>query len=141
MTTRARRGRSAGVLVALAFVLVTLAGCGGDDGDTVSDPGDDPAAASETATATESPSEKPEKPKGPQCTDVWVEAAKLPGAYQDCYDGDRRVKADGRYCEFGKTLVTYDNRFWAVPGGPIHEVPGKLLDDAHYRDALAKCSG
>jgi hypothetical protein len=140
MTPRVRRGRPASVLVALAFVLVTLAGCGGDDGDTVSDPGDEPATSEASQTATASAT-KPAKPKGPQCADVWVAGAKLPGGYQDCYDGDRRVKADGRYCEFGKTLVTYADRFWAVPGGPIHEVPGKLLDDAHYRDALAKCSG
>jgi len=135
-------------LVVLAFVLVALSGCGGDDGSTVTDPGSDPSttetttqatpSASESATATPSESEKP---KGPRCADVWVDGAKLPGGYQDCYDGDQRVKADGRYCEFGKMLITHDNRFWAVPAGPIHEVPAKLLDDAGYRDALRKCGG
>ncbi len=42
---------------------------------------------------------------------MWVDGAKLPGGYQDCYDGDVRVKADGRYCEFGKPLITYDDSF------------------------------
>ena len=72
---------------------------------------------------------------------MWVDGAKLPGGYQDCYDGDKRVKADGRYCEFGKPLVTYDSQFWAVPGGIIYKVEGKLLDDAKYVDSLHKCSG
>ncbi|MGI8646532.1 MAG: hypothetical protein ACR2JD_09475 [Nocardioides sp.] len=135
-------------LVVLAFVLVALAGCGGDDGSTVTDPGSDPSTTETTTeatpsasdSATASPSESA-TPKGPQCADMWVDEAKLPGGYQDCYDGDQRVKADGRYCEFGKKLITYDNRFWAVPAGPIHEVSGKLLDDVDYRDALMKCGG
>ena len=128
---------------ALALVVVALAGCGGDDPDgTATDPAG--ATSSATASPTESASEAPvesEKPKEPQCADVWVEGAKLPGNYQDCYEGDQRVKADGRYCEFGKPLITYDSSFWAVPGGIVHEVDGELLDDAKYRDSLHKCSG
>ena len=131
-------------LVVLAFALVALSGCGGDDGSAVTDPSTTEttteATPSPSESATPSPSESA-NPKEPQCTDVWVEESKLPGGYQDCYDGDQRVKADGRYCEFGKMLITYDNGFWAVPAGPIHEVPGKLLDDAHYRQALMQCSG
>ena len=143
-TTRAPHVR--GVLAAALFVLVTLlAGCGDDDGTAATDPGSEPTASdTASATASESPTEEPtesESPKAPQCADVWVDGAKLPGGYQDCYEGDVRVKADGRYCEFGKMLVTYDNHFWAVPAGPISEVDGKLLDDAGYRDALHKCSG
>ena len=112
-TTRAPRVR--GVLAAALFVLVTLlAGCGDDDGTTATDPGSEPTV-SDTASATasdvadESPTES-ETPKAPQCADVWVDGAKLPGGYQDCYDGDARVKADGRYCEFGKMLITYDDQ-------------------------------
>ena len=120
-----------------------LAGCSGDDPDsTATDPAGETssATASPTESATSEPTES-EEPKEPQCADVWVDGAKLPGGYQDCYEGDQRVKADGRYCEFGKPLITYDNSFWAVPGGIIHEVEGKLLDDAGYRDSLHKCSG
>lgn len=131
------------LLAALLLPLALLAGCGSDDGD---DSATDPAApTSATATPTEStPTESPsasETPRGRICDEVWVADAKLPGGYQSCYQDDRRIKANGRYCEFGKSLITYDGRFWAVPGGPIQEVSGKLLDDADYRDALASCSG
>ena len=136
------------VVGALALVVVTLAGCGGDEGEgTATDPAAQTSSASvaptestSEASASEDP-EEPKEPKEPQCAEVWVDGAKLPGGYQDCYDADKRVKADGRYCEFGRPLVTYAGRFWAVPGGLIHEVDGKLLDDAKYRDSLRKCGG
>lgn len=136
--TRVSR-QTVSLLAALLLPVALLAGCGGDDGDAAAtDPA--PAPSSSTATPTESPSAS-ETPQGRLCDEVWVAGAKLPGGYQSCYLDDKRVKANGRYCEFGKSLITYDGRFWAVPGGPIHEVPGKLLDDTNYRDALASCSG
>ena len=138
--------RPARLIGALALALVVLAGCSGDDGDgEATDPaGETSSETSDTASPTESATSEPteaEEPKEPQCADVWVDGGKLPGGYQDCYDGDKRIKANGRYCEFGKPLVTHESRFWAVPGGLIHEVDGKLLDDAKYRDSLMKCSG
>lgn len=148
MTAHARTRAGLGpvrLLGALALVVAVtlLAGCSGDDPDsTATDPAGETssATASPMESATSEPAES-EKPKEPQCADVWVDGAKLPGGYQDCYDGDQRVKADGRYCEFGKPLITYESSFWAVPGGIIHEVEGKLLDDAKYVDSLHKCSG
>jgi hypothetical protein len=146
MTTRRAPAlrRPAGVLVALALALVTLAGCGDDD-TSATDAGSDPTTSastpSESATPTESATAEPE-PAGPSCDEVWVDGAKLPGGYQDCYAADgKRMKANGRYCEFGKPLVTYADSFWAVPGGPVHEVEGALLDDPDYTQALRKCSG
>ena len=82
--------------------------------------GDRHASPSDTADRV---AESPRSRSAPTCGS---EGAKLPGGYQDCYDGDHRVKADGRYCEFGKPLITYENSFWAVPGGAITEVEGKL---------------
>jgi len=139
-----RRGGIVRLVGALAFVSIALVGCGGDDDSTATDPVAGDTTSAPTASPTESATSEPtevEEPKEPQCADVWVVDGKLPGGYQDCYDGDKRVKANGRYCEFGKPLVTYESRFWGVPGGVIHEVDGKLLDDAKYRDALLKCGG
>lgn len=142
-----RRGGIVRLVGALALVTIAsfgMVGCGDDDDSTATDPaaGDTTSAPTESPTesATSEPTES-EEPKRPQCADVWVADGKLPGGYQDCYDGDKRVKANGRYCEFGKPLITHESRFWAVPGGVIHEVDGKLLDDAKYRDALLKCGG
>lgn len=140
--TRVRR-HPVSLLAAFLLPLALLVGCGSDGDDNATDPA--PAPTSASATPSESmPTESPtssEPPKGPVCDEVWVDGGKLPGGYQDCYADDKRVKANGRYCEFGKTLVTHQDRFWAVPGGRISEVSGKLLADAGYRDALAKCSG
>lgn len=131
----------------MVFALTSLTACGADDDEVAADPGNEPSASavptSDGAMPSESatPSEKPAKSKKPLCDDVWVDGAKLPGGYQDCYDADgKRIKADGRYCEFGKPLVTYQSNFWAVPGGPIFEVETDLLDDKQYRKSLELCS-
>lgn len=146
--------RPVGLATAVILALASVTACGTDGDAVVSDAGDEPTASavptSDSATPTESTSTPDEsasatpseKLKKPQCDSVWVDGAKLPGGYQACFDAEgKRVKADGRYCEFGKPLVTYQSQFWAVPGGPIFEVDGALLDDDHYRDSLKKCSG
>ena len=139
------RLRPTSVLVVAAFALLTLAGCGDDDGSTAADPGSE-TSSSESATPSETPAPSetttPEPPAGPACDEVWVDGAKLPGGYQQCFDADgKKMKMDGRYCEFGKPLITYADSFWAVPGGPVHEVEAALLDDPDYAKALAQCSG
>jgi hypothetical protein len=102
---------------------------------TSSAPSTDPAS-SETESATPS-----EEPKGPQCADIWVEGKKLPWAYEGCYDGERRVKANGRYCEIGKPLITYKNNWYATPGGPVNRTDGPLAQDPGYQSAVKACGG
>ena len=140
---RRHRLRSLGALALVAVIGLGAAGCSGDGDNTATDPAAGDTSSEPTASPTESATSEPteEAPKEPQCTDVWVAGAKLKGGYDGCYDGDKRIKPDGRYCEFGKPLIVHDMRFWAVPGGVVHEVEGKLLDDAKYRDALMKCGG
>lgn len=124
--------RTRGFLAALALPLALATACG-DDSSTVSDPSpttSSSAAASQDATV-----------KQPQCDDVWVAGKALPGGYQGCYEGTERVKASGRYCEFGKPLFTYDERFYAVRAGRIAEAKKPFAEDAGYQDVLAKCSG
>jgi hypothetical protein len=134
------------MLVALLFPLALLSGCGDDSASsTATDPGGSEstsASATESASETASPSESatPE-PKEPQCDDVWQEGNKLHGGYDGCYDGDRRVKPDGRYCEIGKPLFTYKDNWYATPGGPINHTDGPLAKDAGYQSAVKACGG
>ncbi len=72
---------------------------------------------------------------------MWQEGNKLPGGYDGCYDGDRRVKPDGRYCEIGKPLFTYKDNWYATPGGPINHTDGPLAKDADYQSAVKACGG
>lgn len=136
------RTRTAALLAPLLLTGALLAGCGEDDGRTASDPAD-------TASATPAPSDSSSagasgdatQATGPDCAEVWVAGETLPRGYEGCDQDGQQVKADGRYCEFGKPLVTFDDRFWAVPGGRIGESDGPLLQDAAYKDALRKCGG
>lgn len=134
------RSRTAALIAPLVLCAGLLVGCGGDDGDQVAtDPG---TTTSASPSASDPPSGSPSAGgQGPDCATTWVAGGTLPRGYQECDRDGERVKADGRYCEFGKPLITYDDRFWAVPGGRIGESEGRLLDDAAYKDALRKCSG
>lgn len=130
------------LLATLVLPAALATACGEDSGDTARD-------ASASAT-TESPgSPEPSGSAGPaaavttepQCADVWSAGATLPGGYRECYEGDRRVRAEERYCEFGKPLVTYDSRFYSVRGGRIAEADRPFVRDPGYQDVLRKCSG
>jgi hypothetical protein len=135
------------VLAGAALPLVLLSGCGGDSSSTVTDPaGSDPTmSTSDTATSSQSSmteSASPTaKPKSPQCGDIWVEGKKLPWSYDGCYDADRRVKPDGRYCEIGKPLITYRNNWYATPGGPVNHTKVPLNQDPDYQQAVRACGG
>ena len=119
------------MLVALALPLALVTACG-DDSNTATD-------TSPTTPGATSTSNRPDP--SPQCDTVWVAGKSLQGGYQGCYEGTKLVKASGRYCEFGKPLFTYDERFYAVPRGRIIEATKPFAQDARYQDTLAKCSG
>jgi hypothetical protein len=136
--------RTRALLAALALPLALATGCGGDTSGTSSGAAKDPASGTATATAMASASAsptKPPQPKGPLCTDVWQPGSPLPGGYEGCYEGARLVKPNSRYCEFGKSLFTYADHYYAVPHGPVQKTAKVLLKDAGYRDVLLKCSG
>jgi hypothetical protein len=130
-----------------------LGACGDDD--TAADPAatdqsDSPSASVATSEPSEpSPSDSPIEPDDsaeplpdwPACDDVWVKDKTLPGAYKGCLQGDIAVKALQEYCEFGKKLVLYNDRFWAVRGGKVNDADGPLKDSKDFRDDLASCQG
>jgi hypothetical protein len=140
------------VVSAVVLSLVLLSGCG-DDGDgegTATDPGASDTPSAETSAPAEptpsesvvTPTETAEPlPDWPACGEVWVAGARLPGDYKGCLDGDTPVKAKNQYCEFGKKLVTYGDRFWAVRGGRVNDAGGPLKDSPDYADDLDSCRG
>jgi hypothetical protein len=123
-----------GVIVLLGAV--SLAGCGSE-----SSTGEDGSAAESTSNASSSPSasEASSVPEGPACDAVWQDGATLPGRYRGCRQDDTYVKADKRYCEFGKPLITFEDHFYAVRAGRIHETASSLEGDRGYKSAMASC--
>ncbi|MCY7395482.1 MAG: hypothetical protein LH468_04875 [Nocardioides sp.] len=150
MSPRTRAALAATLLV----VVPGLAACGNDDSGsedgggaaTAQDPvGETSAAPSESASPSTAPSE-PSAPVEvpvtlPACGEVWVVGATVARGYEGCLEGASTVPADGRYCEFGKPLFTYQEGFYAVAGGPVIATERPLLRDPGYRDALKKCGG
>lgn len=121
-----------GLVVLLVPLALTVA-CGDDAGVTADDPG--PGSSS----APVSPSESDTGPVLPDCADVWVDGATLPGRYAGCEVDGVRVKATRRFCEFGRPLITYDDRFYAVTTGLIHGTDGPLKQDQGFQRAMSSC--
>lgn len=138
------------VVSAVLLSLVLLSGCGDDDGGTASDPNGSVTPSAETSAPAEptpsesemTPTETTEPlPDWPACAEVWVADATLPGGYQGCLTDGTPVRAKNQYCEFGKKLVTYADRFWAVRGGKVNDAVGPLKDSADYAADLESCKG
>lgn len=141
------------VLRALVVPLLVgglLTACGEQENSQATDPTVS-ASVSESPSESSEPSESPEPSEStepsesasadawPQCSEIWRDGEKLPKPYAGCREGDVEVPAQGRGCSFGKQLVTYDNRYYAVPRGRIHEVSTTLKQDPGYRSAMKSC--
>jgi hypothetical protein len=115
-----------------AAILLLAAGCGDDDADTADDPaGDD---------ATSQPPSTTEGTGLPACSDVWVAGAKLPRSYSGCEQDGAAVKADKHSCSYGAAIIEFDDRFYAVTGKFINEVPS-LKESEQFHQALSACQG
>ena len=128
------------VAVAACVLTLTLSACGNSDNavDTNADP-----TLPTQATSQPTPSNPPSShapPVLPKCGEVWKADAKLPGRYLGCTQGATRVKAAVSRCESGQQIVTYDGRFYAVPGRPINDV-GDLETSPDYQAAITSCLG
>lgn len=115
--------------IAVPALLLVLGACGDDPADT---------AAAESADGSSSDAVTSDLPA---CDSVWVDGEKLPEGYSGCFDGTEEIGADKRSCSFGKPIVTFDDRFYAVPGAVVNEVEGSLEDDEAFQSALASCTG
>ena len=75
----------------------------------------------------------------PACAELWTDGGTLPEDYRGCTDENDEVTAPVTLtCADGDVLVTYDDRFFAAPGGEITEV---AVDSAAYERAFKACSG
>ena len=129
--------------MALLLPLALLSACGDDSGSAAADPGGSDlerdrrqAPTEPTAEATDS---APTTPAWPACADTWVADAKLPFAYKGCLDGDQAVEADNLSCSSGQRIVRYDDSFYAVAGGMIHQASGPLEKDKEYLKSVRVC--
>jgi hypothetical protein len=123
---------------ALAAVLLLAAGCGDDDGGSAQDPAED-TPTSQQPSATDGTSEPP-APDLPACADVWVAGATLPRAYHGCEQDGAAIKPDKHPCSYGSAIVEFADRFYAVSGKHINEVPS-LTESDQYQQALSACQG
>lgn len=133
---------------AVAAAVLLLAGCGTDDGDAAADDTSSPApGASEptsaTATATTSaPTTTPAPAGTPACTELWQAGRTLPKGYAGCADAAGLLVApDVLGCSSGQGLIRYDERFWAVAGGPVQGGKGTLAGSRDYQKVVATCRG
>ncbi len=120
-----------------------MSACGGDSGSAAADPGDadssdtsTPTPTEPTAEATDSP---PATPAWPACGEIWVADARLPHGYKGCLEGQEAIKADNLSCSSGQRIVRYDDRFYAVAGGEIHQASGPLEKDKEYLKSIRVC--
>lgn len=140
--------RVSGLLAAGILVVGVAAGCGSDGGSDVATDGSSTPTASAspsddaTVDATPSPTEGDGAAPAswPACADVWSEGASLPKPYPGCSLDGVAVPADSLHCSMGAVLVTYDDRFWGVPGHAISRAAGGLQQDADFRRTRATCT-
>lgn len=83
-------------------------------------------------------SETVDLPDWPACAEVWVADSDLARGYRGCVEAGTAVPAEKQTCSSGQVLVTHDDRFYAVLGGPVNETDG-LAEDADYGRARAAC--
>lgn len=110
----------------MAAVVLLMSSCGEDSSPTADD------ASSDASTTTSDSG-------WPACSDVWVDGGTIPKGYQGCVDDDgTEVKADKQSCSSGQVLVTYDDTYYGVVGGPVNQTES-LKTDSGYKGARQAC--
>jgi hypothetical protein len=118
------RLRTAAVILAATALVPGLAACGEDDGD---------GGSGTAGSATPSPSGT-----AVACEEVWG-GETLPDPYEGCAEDGAVVPPERMECSSGQVVVTYGDRYYAVPGGPVNDV-GSLGDSKQYRKAMRQCT-
>ena len=102
---------------------------------------DEPKASDAVVNDDASASTGPSLPPGtPDCATIWQDGEIIPQAYAGCADGDQQyVKRDGLPCSSGQLIVRFDDQFYGVAGGTVHEAKSPLEQDREYRAAVLRC--
>jgi len=118
-------------LLVLVLAALCLSACGSDEPDTKD------AVASDSP----SPSAGESMPPGtPDCSTVWQDGATIPRGYKGCADeGQAYVRLDGLSCSSGQLIIRFDDQFYGVAGGEVHEATAPLDRDREYRAAVLRC--
>jgi hypothetical protein len=127
------RAPAARLAAALLVGVVGLSACGSDDGSTTAQDTTPPAESGSTDDASEDPGSSL-----PECSDVWVAGVRLPTGYKGCAEDGEPVKSDRIRCSFGLMIITYDDRFYAVPGDRINESES-LENDRDFARTVSSC--
>ena len=110
----------------------------------MADPADTPSVTdtpSEPATDEPTATDPTEPPDWPACETLWVEGGEIPTRYEGCLEGDNAVAADNLPCSSGQRIVRYQDKFYGVAGGTIHEAMGALDKDREYLKMVRRCRG
>ena len=115
----------------LVLAALCLAACGSDEPDTSDAIVNDSASASPGQSVP---------PGTPDCATIWQDGATIPRGYAGCADGDQQfVKQDSLPCSSGQFIVRFDDQFYGVAGGTVHEAKAPLDRDREYRQAVLRC--
>jgi hypothetical protein len=132
--------RSRRCVVALVVPLMLVAACGDQDGESTGAAGDATSQESQEPTPEESPSASEPPADLDECAAVWKDGATLARDYAGCVEQGSAVDPDQQHCSFGKALVRYDDHYYAVRGGTIHQTAAALEKDRGYRSAMQSCT-
>jgi hypothetical protein len=127
-------------------LLGLLSACGDDSASSAADPADTPSVtdtpstpSTDEPTATDVTTGPADPPDWPACETLWVEGGEIPTRYQGCLEGDNAVAADNLSCSSGQRIVRYQEKFFGVAGGTIHEAMGPLDKDNEYLKMVRRC--
>ena len=128
------RAPAARLAAALLVGVLGLSACGSESGSTTAEDATSPVAESDS---TDDASEDPGSSL-PECGEVWQAGVRLPTGYKGCAEDGEPVKPDRIRCSFGLVIVTYDDRFYAVPGDQINESES-LENDRDFTRTVNSC--
>lgn len=125
-------------LPALVLAAICLAACGSEE-PGVQTAGEESSATS-SASGEPSSDAGPSAPPGtPDCGTVWKDSARLARGYRGCVKDGQYVERDVLGCSSGQRMVRFDDHYYGVLGGTVHEASTPLDRDRHYLAAVRRC--
>jgi hypothetical protein len=142
-TTRPGSRRHLPTLLAALLLAVSACGSAASSTTATGDPTSPTSSAPTTPTSPTTATTSTAPPETvPDCSQVWVAGAVLPGSYRGCMnDAGKKVRARPIYCEQGNRLYLYDGQFWALASKTVHVSKQGLKNDQVFRAFVHSCTG